>query len=53
MPATNESLKDAIDTMRALRADLQAAIDSLDAGKGRQLDMSGVIKRARARYAKP
>jgi hypothetical protein len=39
--------------IRALRADLQAGIDSLDAGRGKELDIGDVIKRARARYAKP
>lgn len=39
--------------IRALRADLQAGIDSLDLGRGRELDMDGVIRRARARNATP
>jgi hypothetical protein len=39
--------------IRALRADLQAGIDSLDHGRGQELDMDGVIRRARARHAKP
>lgn len=39
--------------IRALRADLQAGIDSLDHGRGREFDMDGVIRRARARHAKP
>jgi len=39
--------------IRALRADLQAGIDSLDASQGKELDIGDVIKRARARYAKP
>jgi hypothetical protein len=38
--------------IRTLRADLQAGIDSLDAGRGRELDISDVIRRARARNAK-
>lgn len=38
--------------IRALRADLQAGLDSLDAGRGKELDIGDVIKRARARYAK-
>jgi hypothetical protein len=37
--------------IRALRADLQAGVDSLDGGRGRELDMDDVIKRAR--NAKP
>lgn len=32
--------------IRALRADLQAGVDSLDRGQGEELDMEGVIKRA-------
>ena len=39
--------------IRALRADLQAGVDSLDRGRGKELDMDGVIRRARARHAKP
>jgi hypothetical protein len=39
--------------IRALRADLQAGVDSLDRGRGRELDMDGVIRRARARPVKP
>jgi hypothetical protein len=39
--------------IRALRADLQAGVDSLDRGRGRELDMGDVIRRARARHAKP
>lgn len=38
--------------IRALRADLKAGIDSLDAGRSKELDIDDVIKRARARYAK-
>ena len=41
-----------VEKLRALRADLQAGIDSLDAGRGQELDIGDVIKRARARYAK-
>jgi hypothetical protein len=39
--------------IRALRADLQAGVDSLDRGRGQELDMNGVIRRARARHGKP
>ena len=42
-----------VERLRALRADLQAGIDSLDAGRGKELRIGDVIKRARARYAKP
>ena len=41
-----------VEKIRALRADLQAGMDSLDAGRGKELDMDDVIRRARARYAK-
>jgi hypothetical protein len=36
--------------LRALRADLQSGIDSLDRGEGRELDMDDVIRRARAQH---
>jgi hypothetical protein len=42
-----------VEKLRALRADLQAGIDSLDAGRNKERDVGDVIKRARARYAKP
>ena len=45
-------LLDHVEKLRALRADLEAGIASLDAGKGRKLDMKEVIARARARHAK-
>jgi hypothetical protein len=41
-----------VEKIRALRADLQAGVASLDAGKDRKLDMSEVAARARARHAK-
>jgi hypothetical protein len=41
-----------VEKLRALKADLQAGVASLDAGKGRPLDMKEVIARARARHAK-
>jgi hypothetical protein len=47
-----QEILDHVEKIRALRADLQAGIDSLDAGKGRKIDMSEVIARARARNAK-
>jgi hypothetical protein len=37
--------------LRALRADLQAGIASLDAGKGGKLDMQELIKRLHAQNA--
>jgi hypothetical protein len=42
-----------VERLRALRADLQAGIDSLDAGRGKELGIGDVIKRARARHGKP
>jgi hypothetical protein len=39
--------------IRALRADLQAGVDSLDHGRGNKLDMDDVIRRAGAQQAKP
>jgi hypothetical protein len=42
-----------VERLRALRADLQAGIDSLDAGRGKELRIGDVIKRARARHGKP
>jgi hypothetical protein len=39
--------------IRALRADLQGGVDSLNRGLGRELDMDDVIRRARARHVKP
>jgi hypothetical protein len=45
-------LLDHVEKLRALKADLQEGIASLDAGRGRKLDMKEVIARARARHAK-
>jgi hypothetical protein len=47
------AILDHVAKIRALRADLQAGVDSLDAGKGRKIDMSEVIARAGARNANP
>jgi hypothetical protein len=33
--------------LRALRADLQAGLDSRDAGRGKEFDIADVINRAR------
>ena len=41
-----------VEKLRALRADLQAGMASLDAGKGEPLDMKEVVAKARARRAK-
>lgn len=38
--------------LRRLRADLEKGIRSLDAGKGRELDIDDFLRRARKRYAK-
>ena len=46
-------LLERVEKLRALRADLQAGIASINAGHGRTLDIDDVIKRARARYARP
>jgi hypothetical protein len=42
-----------VERLRALRADLQAGIDSLDAGRGKELRIGDVIKRALSRHSKP
>jgi hypothetical protein len=41
-----------VEKLRALRADLQAGIRSLDAGEGKPVDIGEVIKEARARHGK-
>jgi hypothetical protein len=46
-------LLERVEKLRALRADLQAGIDSINAGHGKPLDIDDVIKRARSRYARP
>ncbi len=38
--------------LRKLRADIEQGIKSLDAGKGRELDIEDFLRRARKRYAK-
>jgi hypothetical protein len=45
-------LNDYIDHLRALRADLDQGLRSLDAGLGRELDIEHVIARARASHAR-
>ena len=44
-------LNDYIDHLRALRSDIRAGLQSLDAGLGRKLDIEDVIRRARAMHA--
>jgi len=39
-----------VEKLRKLREDLQRGIDSLDAGKGKPLDIEAVIARARKRH---
>ncbi len=39
-----------VEKLRALRADIDAGLRSLDAGKGKELDMRDVISRAHARH---
>jgi hypothetical protein len=41
-----------VEKLRALRADLTAGLRSLDAGRGKALDIEDVIRRARARHGK-
>jgi hypothetical protein len=38
--------------LRKLRTDINKGLRSLDAGKGRELDIEDVLRRARRRYAK-
>ena len=44
-------LNDYIDHLRALRGDIDHGLRSLDAGRGRQIDIEDVIARARAVHA--
>jgi hypothetical protein len=39
-----------VEKLRRLRADIEKGIRSLDAGKGRKLDIEDVIRRARERH---
>ena len=41
-----------VEKLRSLRADMARGARSLDAGKGKPLDIEDVISRARGRYAK-
>ena len=41
-----------VENLRSLRADIADGVRSLDAGKGKGLDIEDVISRARGRYAK-
>jgi hypothetical protein len=41
-----------VEKLRALRADLQAGIRSLDAGEGKPVDIGEVIKEARTRHGR-
>jgi hypothetical protein len=41
-----------VEKLRSLRADIGHGVRSLDAGKGRVLDIEDVISRTRGRYAK-
>ena len=41
-----------VENLRSLRADITDGVRSLDAGKGKRLDIEDVISRARGRYAK-
>jgi len=46
-------LPENVEKLEALRADLQAGIASLDAGKGKKLDMRALIALLHVRYAEP
>ena len=41
-----------VDKVRALRADLEAGVRSLDAGRGKPVDMEDVIKQAHVQHGK-
>ena len=41
-----------VENLRSLRADIADGVRSLDAGKGKGLDIEDVISRGRGRYAK-
>ena len=41
-----------VEKVRALRRDLEAGLRSLDAGRGKQVDVVDAIRRARARHGK-
>ncbi len=41
-----------VEKVRSLRADLTAGLRSLDAGRGKPVDVEDVIRRARARHGK-
>jgi predicted transcriptional regulator len=41
-----------VEKLRSLRADIAQGVRSLDAGKGRVLDIEDAISRGRGRYAK-
>jgi hypothetical protein len=41
-----------VQKIRALRADLQAGVGSLDSGERRKFDVEDVIRRGRARHAR-
>jgi hypothetical protein len=47
-----EELLAHVKKLHHLRAELQKGVDSLERGDGRELDMSDVIKRARAKYGR-
>ena len=43
-------LLERIDSLSILRADIQAGLDELDAGKGEELDIEDVIRAARKEH---
>lgn len=45
-------LIDYLDRLNALRADLETGVRELDDGKGRELDIEDLLRRARSRHGK-
>jgi signal transduction histidine kinase len=45
-------LIDYVDKLKSLRAEVEIGLRQLDAGEGRELDIEGVIRRARAQHGK-
>jgi len=45
-------LNDYLDRLNGLRADLESGIRQLDEGKGRELDIEDLLRRARSQHSK-
>jgi hypothetical protein len=45
-------LNDYLDRLNALRADLESGVRQLDEGKGRELDIEDLLRRARSQHSK-